>query len=241
MEPTAEQTGSLQYCAELLKAGDEDRWLTTQFAPEAACARLSALFAFYREIERIPHAVTEPPLGEIRLQWWREAIDEIVKDKTPRAHPVVSAMAASGLCEPGAIELLSGMIDARARLLYDEPFASLDDLTRWFDATEGALAVVAARVWESAHRASVSGAGVAYGLARHGAALAPSLNREIKPYANHALESARGGLADLDDEAAACLRYVSLARRYLAADRPPSPLSKRLRLFWATAAGRLAD
>ena len=229
----------MRYCDDLIKAGDEDRWLTTRFAPEALRARLLALFAFHAEIERIPHAVSEPPLGEIRLQWWREAIDEIVNAKQPRAHPVVQAMAATGACEKDAAPLMLGMIEARARLLYGDAFGSIEELARWCEETEGALAVAAARSYAAPSAVAVSRAGAAYGLARHGGALAPALAADIKPYAEEALREAASSLAGLEEAAASPLLYITLARRYLGKARAPSPLSKRLRLFRAAATGRL--
>lgn len=227
----------MRYCDDLIKSGDEDRWLTARFAPEKARGRLQALFAFHVEIERIPHAVNEAALGEIRLQWWREAIDEIVKGKPPRAHPVVQAMAACGLCEEQAPPLMMRMIEARARTLYGDPFGSVEELAGWFGETEGALASAASRAFSGPLSDIAARAGAAYGLARRGAALAPPLSAEIKPYAEEMLGGA--ALSALEEEAVSSLLYVALARRYLARARPPSPLSKRLRLFRAAATGRL--
>ena len=44
------------------------------FAPAALRADLFALYGFAAEIARIPDQVSEPTLGEIRLQWWRDAL-----------------------------------------------------------------------------------------------------------------------------------------------------------------------
>lgn len=229
----------MRYCDDLIKAGDEDRWLTARFAPEPLRARLVAVFAFYFEIERIPHAVSEPPLGEIRLQWWREAIDEIVNAKQPRAHPVVQGMAATGACGKDFAPFMLRMIEARARLLYGDAFGSIGELAHWWGETEGALAAVAARACTGPAADAVLRAGGAYGLARHGGALAPALAAAIKPYAEEALRDTAPSLAALEETAVSALLYIALTRRYLAKTRAPSPLSKRLRLFRAAAAGRL--
>lgn len=223
---------SLLYCADLLKSGDEDLWLTAQFAAEADRPRLFARFALHHEIARIPAAVSEPPLGEIRLQWWREAIAEIVGGETPRAHPVVAALAATGVDAADAASL-GAMIDARARLLYDETFRDIEDLAAWLGETDGALAR-----WNTGIDAAGE-AGALYGLARYGAALAPSLAGRIPAYASRLKAVAAPRLADLSPRAASAILYVALAGRYLKRAGPPSPLSKRLRLFCAAATGKV--
>lgn len=219
----------------MLKQSDEDRWLTVQFAPQSERARLLALFSLNHEIERIPRAVSEPPLGEIRLQWWREAIDEIVNGKQPRGHPVVQALAASGSCDAAAVAAVSRLLDARARLLYKEPFLSAPDFFDWCLETDGALAVAASRI---VGEGAVSQAGAAYAAARFGSALAPAVVEETSSRVEKVLAGAAGELARLAPENGTAIAYVSLARRYLAT-RPPSALSKRLIMFRATLTGRL--
>ena len=63
----------------IAKSGDPDRSLAASFAPREARADLFALIAFNVELARIAEIVTEPGLGAIRLQWWREAIDRAAK------------------------------------------------------------------------------------------------------------------------------------------------------------------
>ena len=52
-------------------------------------------------------------LGEIRLQWWREAIEEIVEGQT-RAHPVVQALAPCLGAGVLAARTCQALIDGRA-------------------------------------------------------------------------------------------------------------------------------
>lgn len=232
---------ALAYCERALKQGDEDRWLAAQFAPAAARPRLIALFALYHEIERIPALVHEAPLGEIRLQWWREAIDAAARGERACVHPVIEAAGASGLFEPAAMARLHEAIDAQARLLYDDPFISVEDLAGWLAACEGALAAVAARAWIDTPpetELALEKAAVAYGLARRGRALAPMLAGASVARAAELAREARKKLDGLSEAAAAGARYLSLARLYRR-ERRPSGLSKRLRLFWVTATGRI--
>ncbi|MBB5518346.1 squalene/phytoene synthase family protein [Amphiplicatus metriothermophilus] len=232
---------ALAYCERTLRAGDEDRWLSAQFASAAARPRLITLFALYHEIGRIPTLVREAPLGEIRLQWWREAVDAAAAGGLRRAHPAIEAGAACGLFEAAAMARLHQLIDAQARLLYDDPFSSVEDLAGWLARCEGALAAAAARAWEGLTPEAglaLEKAAVAYGLARRGRVLAPTLAGPLAERAAELAAEARKRLGELPEAAAAGTRYLCLARLYRGG-RKPSGLSKRLRLFWATATGRI--
>jgi len=60
-----------------------------------ARSRLIALLALDLELARIPHTVSEPLLGQMRLQWWRGALAETRQGSAP-AHPVAQALAETG-------------------------------------------------------------------------------------------------------------------------------------------------
>ena len=52
---------------------------------------LLSLYAFNIEIARVRDLVREPMPGEIRLQWWREALAG-ERDTEAAAHPVAAAL-----------------------------------------------------------------------------------------------------------------------------------------------------
>ena len=76
-----------------LRTGDEDRWLSSRYAQTDARHDLIALYAFCWELARVRLIVTEPTLGAIRFQWWRDALAELEDGRPPRAHDVVSVVA----------------------------------------------------------------------------------------------------------------------------------------------------
>src|SRR5215469_13782933 len=84
----------ISYCARLLRKQDADRYLTALFAPAERREALFALYAFNLEIARTREAITEPTMGLIRLQWWRDALGEIGQGKI-RTHEVVRPLAAA--------------------------------------------------------------------------------------------------------------------------------------------------
>lgn len=96
-----------------LQEEDYDRFLSVLFSPREYREGLSALYAFNLELAKIFDVTSEPALGQIRLQWWRDALDEIVTGKPPRQHDVVLALAELNASRPLSESLLLQMIDAR--------------------------------------------------------------------------------------------------------------------------------
>ena len=52
-------------------------------APLAARQILFPLYAFNVEVARAPWVASEPMIGEMRLQWWRDVLEEIGADEVP--------------------------------------------------------------------------------------------------------------------------------------------------------------
>ena len=67
----------LSLCAQEVRRHDWDRYLFTLFAPADVREDLFTILAFNTEIARIPDMVSEPLLGQIRLQWWQDSINKI--------------------------------------------------------------------------------------------------------------------------------------------------------------------
>ncbi|MGE5540464.1 MAG: phytoene/squalene synthase family protein [Gemmatimonas sp.] len=122
--------------ARVAREGDYDRYLTTLFVPADRRPALLALIALNLELARIRDAVAEPMIGQIRLQWWREAVEAALAG-TPRHHDVLEALsAARGHLRPA---VLAAMIDAREVELSAEPL-SLAGFEAYAEGTAGALA-----------------------------------------------------------------------------------------------------
>ena len=88
---------------------DEDRWISSRYAPAAERQALTALYALAYELARVRLAVSEETLGLIRFQWWREALAELAAGKPAREHDVCLALAeevAAGRLKPGAMQRL---------------------------------------------------------------------------------------------------------------------------------------
>lgn len=157
----------LSDCARLLRRYDYDRFLTGLFAPADRREALYAVYAFNLEIARTREAVSEPMLGQIRLQWWREAIEEIYAGRA-RRHEVVEplAIAVADLALPRAA--FDRLIDAREADLSDTVPENLEELGAYARETGGAILNLAGAVLGATDEASVGAleaTGTAYALA----------------------------------------------------------------------------
>src|SRR5260221_14559108 len=80
----------------VIRRVDPDRWLSSRFIGQAAArADVIALYAFDHELARAPRVASNALLGEMRLTWWREGIEEIFEGRPVRQHPAAQALAAA--------------------------------------------------------------------------------------------------------------------------------------------------
>lgn len=135
---------TVEACAQLVERGDPDRHAVTRAADPAAQARLWPLYALNLEVARAPWVTQEPMIAEMRLQWWREAVEEIAAGKEPRAHEVAAPLAAVIRDAALPVDLLDGMIAARRWDIYRDPFDDDAALFAHLDATAGHLMWLAA-------------------------------------------------------------------------------------------------
>lgn len=150
---------------------EPDRYIAATLSPRSARPALAAIAAFAAEISRIPATVSEPTLGDIRLQWWRDTLlaSRSSPDSTRTGHPVADALiqATRRYGPPPAI--LDAMIDAREFDLSGGLFPDDKGLAAYLDAVEGngfRLALMTVGAPEALSDAIAPHAGLAYGLAR---------------------------------------------------------------------------
>jgi phytoene synthase len=157
---------SAAYCLEQVRRFDRERYLCLLFAPEPARSRLLALYAFNLEISKIRETVSEPLLGQIRLQWWREALAEFERG-TVRAHPIAEALSAALRDSPIRPALIERLLVAREADLEDSSPANLGAMEMYASGTSGALQQAAldilGQTTEAADRAAEH-VGVAWAL-----------------------------------------------------------------------------
>jgi phytoene synthase len=151
---------------EAARRSEPDRYLAALLAPRAARADLIALAAFVGEVARIPLTGSEPLIGEIRLQWWRDVLVNLLGGTATGsliADTVGAAIRSRALPEA----LFMSIIDARSRELDPQAPLSSTAVDTYFNDTEGAAFQLAGHVLGVNEQPGVpelmSAAGQAYG------------------------------------------------------------------------------
>ena len=226
------------HCGELLRQEDRDRYWADLFAPLDLRPHLFAIHAFSVEVARVRDAVSAPMPGEIRLQWWRDAILGEARGDVA-AHPVAAALRATIDRFALPRQAFLDLVDARVFDLYDDPMPSLADLDGYLGETSSALMRLASLVLAEGRDpgfADAAGhAGLAYGLtgllralpwhARQGRLYLPRDVLDRNGVTRDDVVRLRGGpgvVASVREIAAEARRHHAEARRLLAA--VPKPL-----------------
>ena len=151
-------------CESTVRDGDRDLWLASLFWPQPARRHAHALLAFGLEIAKVREVVSQPMLGEIRHQWWRDQITARQGGGNPVAEALVDTIVAFNL----DAERLLALIEARSFDLYDDPMPSTVALENYARDTSSTLFEAIARVLAPGRLppAAVDEAGRAYALTR---------------------------------------------------------------------------
>ncbi|MGE4611944.1 MAG: squalene/phytoene synthase family protein [Paracoccaceae bacterium] len=211
---------SIEACAEIVRAGDPDRYLSAMTAPDVARDRLLVLYAFNLEIARVPWITNEEMIAEMRLQWWLDTIERIYEGKGSE-HEVASQLAK--VIEVGNLPqtLFEEMVNARRFDIYREGHSGLSEFNAYINATSGNLMRLAAMSLDADDVACVTDFGFAAGVANLWRAL-PQLyakGRHPVPVGGALDRNAVAGGEVPDNLAEALLEITVNARQKLASSR----------------------
>lgn len=215
----------------------EDIRLAASFiADPAKRADVLTLHAFLESLREIPERISEPLMGEIRLRWWYEALEEIRDGKTPRYHPLTEALQRMipqyGLAVQDLLDCVEGQMP-----LLDQPPFDLKTGLKVVDSGEGIIAGLSAKILDAEGDASLLAATARfYGLAllQHSRRLKDAGEAE----GAHLRRDAVKGASKLPASLMPLALPAALAEGIWTA-RPSGPLAKRLKLFWAFVTGKI--
>ena len=251
----------LNACADLVRRGDPERFLAVMAAPVAAREKLFPIYAFNVEVARAPWVTQEAMIAEMRLQWWRDALQEIRAGGHVRRHEVATPL--SQVLDAEGAALLDQLVAARRWDIYHDPFENIEHFREYIGKTSGNLLLAAARSLGPVPEAPVRDAGYALGVANWLRAV-PALERAGRvPLADGTragvqqlaqeglayLEKARVKRADIGRRVAPALlclwqagavlrRAVSSPGRVASGGLEPSPVASRINLMLRAATGR---
>ena len=214
----------------MIRRVDPDRWLSSRFIAEgSARADVIAIYAFDHELARAPRVASNALLGEMRLTWWREALEEIFEGRAVRQHPTAQALAAAVARRALKREVLEAMVDARYRELDATPMSE-GEVLDWARDTGGLSAQLAAQVLDPATEATMALAGgSAWSLGKR---LADQ--PELRPTFLKVIHAARSASRNLSVAAFPAVAHAALAGRPSTND-----FARRLRLTIAVARGKI--
>jgi phytoene synthase len=137
------------FCADLVRAQDFRTYAASLFVPADARRAWLALAAFNAEVAHVRDHVSQPLPGEIRLQWWRDALtggglgtDHGAVEGNPVAAELLRAIALHDLSR----EALVRLIDAHVFDVYDDPMPDMAALEAHCRDTAAALYAMRASV-----------------------------------------------------------------------------------------------
>ncbi|CAJ2506676.1 Uu.00g078620.m01.CDS01 [Anthostomella pinea] len=143
----AEVDKARQYCVAQLRQSDYDSYLIRNFIPKARQDAYDAFRAFNLELVRLPDLVSNPAIGQLRMQFWRDAVNNTFAGKPPKEpimillHKVLSQLAeTSPGHSPSSIKFwLLRLINTREKYMDNRPFTSLESLEEYAENTYSTL------------------------------------------------------------------------------------------------------
>lgn len=161
---------SFVHAAEALRKGDRDRYLSTLVLDDEHRNAVTALYAFNADVASIRERVSDPAPGEIRLQWWSDALDGEGYGAV-RQNPVADALLDTMTRYSIPAGTLLRLIGARRFDLYDDPMPDLESFEGYAGETVSTLYQLAAMILNDGETIETGDAaghlGVAHAMVGH--------------------------------------------------------------------------
>ena len=139
------KASSASYCMDLVKRRDYEHYLTSLLLPDRIRPMGFALRALNVEIASIRDNVSDTSIGKMRVQFWKDGINELQKINNTTEnydecqipnHPILIELHKCLLKHPNiSFELLHRLVKSREIFLSDhhQPFKSMDDVEKYAD------------------------------------------------------------------------------------------------------------
>jgi phytoene synthase len=136
---------SSDFATESLRTADRDRFLATLVLPADARPAITALYAFNADVAAIRERVSGPQPGEIRLQWWNDALTGQGHGAV-RRNPLADALLQTIERYDLPVGTFQRLIGARRFDLYDDPMPDLETFEGYAGETASTLLQLSAMV-----------------------------------------------------------------------------------------------
>lgn len=132
--------------ADRYRKSDYDGYMIRNFIPKFRQDAYDALRAFNLELVRLPELVSNPTIGQMRMQFWRDAVNNTFAGKPPKEpimillHKVLTELAETQGSSPSSIRFwLLRLINTREKYMDNRPFTSLAALEEYAENTYSTL------------------------------------------------------------------------------------------------------
>lgn len=132
--------------ADRCRKSDYDGYMIRNFIPKFRQDAYDALRAFNLELVRLPELVSNPTIGQMRMQFWRDAVNNTFAGKPPKEpimillHKVLTELAETHDSSPNSIRFwLLRLINTREKYMDNRPFTSLAALEEYAENTYSTL------------------------------------------------------------------------------------------------------
>ncbi|XP_029868740.1 NADH dehydrogenase (ubiquinone) complex I, assembly factor 6 isoform X1 [Aquila chrysaetos chrysaetos] len=130
--------GEVQYCAELVRKRDYEGFLCSLLLPAESRTSAFALRAFNVELAQIKDSITQKTTGLMRMQFWREAVEDIFCDNPPH-QPVATELWRAVKRHNLTKMWFMKIIDEREKNLDDRAYRNIQELETYAENTQSAL------------------------------------------------------------------------------------------------------
>ncbi len=129
------------------RKSDYDSYLIRTFIPKSRQDAYDAFRALNLELVRLPELVSNPTIGQMRIQFWRDAVNNTFAGRPPKEpimillHKVLQELShASPDSSPSSIRFwLLRLINTRATYMDNRPFTGLSSLEEYAENTYSTL------------------------------------------------------------------------------------------------------
>ncbi len=128
-----------------LKQADPDRYYATLLLPEPQREAVQALYAFAADVASVRDRAQQPTAGEIRLQWWTDALRGEGHGAVS-ANPIAAALLAAVVRYDLPTMPLQRLVAARRFDLYDDPMPDVPTFEGYAGETASVLFQYAAMI-----------------------------------------------------------------------------------------------
>ncbi|EFI27201.1 hypothetical protein CC1G_15026 [Coprinopsis cinerea okayama7 len=126
------------YCKDLVRKHDYESFLTSPFYPKAKQDAYFAIKAFAVELATVQENVSNSMIGQMRMQFWKDAIKDIGTGKSPK-HPIALALLRASETANLPAYHFKRIIDARTAELETPSHLTIETLTSHAESTSSTV------------------------------------------------------------------------------------------------------